>query len=120
VSKKENRAYFKALGAHIAQLRKEHGMTQAELAGALGVSQQTVFASELGDRPVTVPMLAKLAKAFTISVEELMGIAKPRANKKRQRSPKLMRQVDRMQKLTKTQQRFVVKIIDIFIDQNNR
>jgi transcriptional regulator with XRE-family HTH domain len=119
VIKQENRAYFKALGAHIAQLRKEQGMTQVELARALGVSQQTVFAYELGDRRVTVPLLAKLAKTFAISVEELMGVAKPRASKQR-RSPKIMRHAERIQQLTKTQQRFVVKIIDIFIDQNNR
>lgn len=41
--KVESRAYFHALGAHITALRKEQGMTQAELARALGVSQQTVL-----------------------------------------------------------------------------
>ena len=50
--KAESRAYFRALGKHITELRKEIGMTQAELARALKVSQQTVFAYELGDRRV--------------------------------------------------------------------
>ncbi|WP_129780376.1 helix-turn-helix transcriptional regulator [Peristeroidobacter soli] len=44
--KAESRAYFRALGKHISQLRKEIGMTQAELARALNVSQQAVFAYE--------------------------------------------------------------------------
>jgi len=43
--KTESRAYFRSLGKHIAELRKEIGMTQAELARALNVSQQTVFAA---------------------------------------------------------------------------
>jgi hypothetical protein len=47
--KAESRAYFRALGKHISELCKEKGM-QAELARALQVSQQTVFAYELGDR----------------------------------------------------------------------
>lgn len=115
--KQESRAYFKALGAHIAQLRKEQGMTQVELARALGVSQQSVFAYELGERRITVPMLAQLANIFAISVEELMGITKPRARRQR-RSQKILRHAERMQLLTKTQQRFVIKIIDILIDQN--
>ena len=32
---------------------------------AIGVSQQTVFAYELGDRRVSVPMLIELARIFT-------------------------------------------------------
>jgi transcriptional regulator with XRE-family HTH domain len=70
----ESRAYFRALGKHITELRKEIGMTQAELARALGVSQQTVFAYELGDRRVSVLMLVKLARIFDTSVEELSGL----------------------------------------------
>lgn len=44
--KQESRAYFKALGAHVMTLRKSRGITQAELARAIGVSQQAVFAYE--------------------------------------------------------------------------
>lgn len=116
--KQESRAYFKALGAHISLLRKARGMTQAELARALGVSQQAVFAYELGDRRVSVLILAKLSKTFTISVEELMGIAKPVRIPKRRLSPRAMRHAERLQALTKTQQRFVIRIIDL-LEQGN-
>lgn len=46
-------------------------MTQAELARAIGVSQQSVFAYELGDRRVSVLIVSKLASVFKIPVEEL-------------------------------------------------
>lgn len=108
----ESRAYFKALGAHITLLRKARGMTQQELARAIGVSQQAVFAYELGDRRVSVLILAKLSKAFAISVEQLMGIAKPPPIPKRRLSPRAMRHAERLQALSKTQQRFVIRIID--------
>ncbi len=117
--KQDNRAYFKALGAHISILRKEQGLTQAELAKALGVSQQTVFAYELGERRVTVPLIPKLAKIFAIPVEDLMGMTKPQRVKKQRRSPKVLRHAERIQQLTKTQQRFVVKIIEVLMEQNN-
>ena len=65
--KQESRAYFRALGAHVTRLRNEHGMTQAELARSLGVSQQTVFAYELGDRRISVLILVKLAKIFEVT-----------------------------------------------------
>lgn len=91
-------------------------MTQAELSRALGVSQQTVFAYELGDRRVSVLILAKLSKVFGISVEELMGISKIPPPKKRV-SPRLLRYAERLQQLSKTRQRFIITIINVFLSQ---
>lgn len=116
--RQESRAYFRALGAHISVLRKEQGMTQAELARTLGVSQQTVFAYELGDRRVSVLMLMKLAKIFDVPVEQLMGMIKPQQPTKRRLSPAGVRHAERFQELSKTQQRFVARIIDVLLAQN--
>jgi transcriptional regulator with XRE-family HTH domain len=110
--KHESRAYFKALGAHVSMLRKAQGMTQAELARAIGVSQQAVFAYELGERRISVLILAKIAKVFGVPVEELMGMGKPVHVRKGRLSPRAERHAQRLQALTKTQQRFVVRIID--------
>lgn len=115
--KAESRRYFAALGAHITLLRKARGMTQAELARAIGVSQQAVFAYELGDRRVSVLVLTKIAKAFAVSVEDLIGMAKPLLARKQRLSPRAMRHAERLQALPKTQQRFVVRIIDALEDR---
>ena len=109
--KAESRAYFRALGKHITELRKEIGMTQAELARALKVSQQTVFAYELGDRRVSVLMLVKLARIFDTTVEELSGLKMP-IRPKRRLSPAGVRHAESFQQLSRTEQRFVKKIID--------
>nr|WP_298718760.1 helix-turn-helix domain-containing protein [uncultured Steroidobacter sp.] len=111
----ESRAYFRALGKHISQLRKELGMTQAELARALNVSQQAVFAYELGDRRVSVLILVKLARIFDTSVEELSGMKMP-IRAQRRLSPAGVRHAQRFQQLSKTQQRFVKRIIDILLE----
>lgn len=110
--KHESRAYFKALGAHVAIMRKARGMTQAELARALGVSQQAVFAYELGERRVSVLVLAKIAKVFSASVEEMVGLTKPARAPKGRVSARAIRNAERLQALKKTQQRFVIRIID--------
>jgi transcriptional regulator with XRE-family HTH domain len=117
--KAESRPYFRALGKHIATLRKEIGMTQAELSRALGCSQQTVFAYELGDRRVSVLMLVKIARIFDTSVEELSGL-KMQIRPKRRLSPAGARHAERFQQLSKTQQRFVKRIIDVLLEQNGR
>lgn len=108
----DSRQYFKALGARITELRKAHDMTQAELARATGVSQQTVFAYELGDRRVSVLMLVKFAGLFQIPVEQLMGIA-PLQPASERSSGKWMYHAQRMRGLSRTDQRFIIKIIDV-------
>ena len=85
--RQESRAYFKALGARITMLRKMRGMTQAELARAIGVSQQAVFAYELGDRRVSVLILVKIATLFSIPLEELVGLGRPTRSLKGRLSP---------------------------------
>lgn len=114
----ESRAYFQALGARVASLRKSLGLTQAELARTIGVSQQAVFAYELGDRRVSVLIVARIAKAFTIPVAELIGIEQPTRERKGRLSPRAMRHAERLQALSKTQQRFVIRIIDLL--ENDR
>lgn len=116
--KQESRAYFEALGAHVSQLRKQRGMTQAELARAIGVSQQAVFAYEIGERRISVLILAKLSKVFSMPVEQLMGLTSPAPHPKRRLSPRAMRHAERIQGLSKTQQRFVIRIIDLLEDSS--
>jgi len=119
--KTESRVYFVELGARVAGLRKARGLTQAELARAIGLSQQAVFAYELGERRISVLVLCKLAKVFDISVEELIGLNRPvRAQKRSRLSPRAVRHAERIQALTKTQQRFVVRIVDTLEAANAR
>lgn len=118
-TKREWKTYFRALGGRITELRKYQGLTQAELARALGVSQQTVFAYELGDRRVTVPLIPNLAKVLAVTVEELIGITSPPRARAPRRSPKVLRHAKRIQQLSKTQQRFVIRIIDLLLEHSN-
>lgn len=116
--RQESRAYFRKLGQHICKLRKECGMTQAELSRALGVSQQTVFAYELGDRRVSLFMLIELANIFDTPVEALMGMTSP--PRRRRLSPAGTRHAERFAQLSKTEQRFVSRIIDTLLTREPR
>jgi len=118
--KHESRTYFKALGAHVSTLRKSRGMTQAELARDIGVSQQAVFAYELGERRISVLVLAKLAKIFAVSVEEMVGFSKPARAPKGRLTARAIRNAERLQALKKTQQRFIIRIIDALEQVNAR
>lgn len=116
----ESERYFTLLGAHITQLRKARGMTQAELARAIGVSQQAVFAYEVAERRTSVLVLAKIAKALNSPLEDLIGLTEQAPARKGRLSPRAMRHAERLQALSKTQQRFVIRIIDMLEASNGR
>lgn len=116
---KQERAFFAQLGARIAQLRKEQGMTQVQLAELLGVSQQTITAYEVGRRRIQVSALPVIATALGVAVEAFLG-DEPKAAAKRGPAPKLQQQMDRIGRLPKAQQRFVMQVLDSVLAQAGR
>jgi transcriptional regulator with XRE-family HTH domain len=116
--KTESREYFRALGKHIALLRKARQLTQAELARAIGVSQQAVFAYELGERRVSILLLAKMSKVFGTSLEDLTELNRPVSGAKGRVSPRAVRHAERLQALPTSQQRFILRILDMLEDSN--
>ena len=60
-------------GALIKELREKNNMTQAELAKKLSVSDKTVSKWETGKGLPDISLLEPIAKAFNISVTELMS-----------------------------------------------
>jgi transcriptional regulator with XRE-family HTH domain len=115
---KDEKAFFVQLGARIAQLRKEQGITQVQLAEWLNVSQQTVNAYEVGRRRMAVSALPVIAKLLGVALEELIG-EKP-APGKRGPTPKLQQQMERINQLPKAQQKFVIKMLEGVLSQAGR
>ena len=60
------------LGARIAALRRERGLSQSELAQRLGISSSAVGMYEQGRREPSVEMLVALAGEFRISTDYLL------------------------------------------------
>lgn len=116
----DDKAFFIQLGARMAELRKAQGITQVQIAEALGVSEQTVNSYEVARRRVPVSALPVIAKALATSIEELIGTPQPVGSKKRGPTPKLLQQVERIQRLPKTQQRFIMQMIDTVLQQQGR
>ena len=115
----DEKQFFKALGARIAELRKSHGRTQAQLAETLELSQQMIASYEVGRRRVPVSLLPAVAHALSVSVEDLLGY-KDTTPAKRGPAPKLLQQMERLQRLPKAQQRFVMQMIDTVLAQQDR
>lgn len=115
----DERAFFIALGERIARLRKENQITQVQLAETLDVAQSTVNAYELGHRRVPVSALPVLAKALGVSLEDLLGKSMNGA-RKRGPAPKLQQHMERISRLPKSQQRFVLQVLESVLAQTSR
>ncbi len=63
----------KAIGRFIAELRKEHGMTQEALGRKLGVTNKTVSRWENGNYMPDISLLLPLSKELNVSVNELLS-----------------------------------------------
>ena len=66
----------KTLGTMIAELRKQHGMTQLELAEKMGVTDKAVSKWERDLSCPDINSIPNLAQILGVSVEELMLIKK--------------------------------------------
>jgi transcriptional regulator with XRE-family HTH domain len=98
------------MGARMMTARKSIGMTQVQLAKVLHVSQQTLAGYEAGARRIPVTMLPLLSTTLAISIDDLLGVKGPPL--KRGPAPKLLHQVERIQRLPKSKQKFVMQMID--------
>lgn len=56
---------------NILLLRKENGLTQAELATLLDVSRQTIISLENGKYHPSITLAFKIAKIFQKTIEEI-------------------------------------------------
>ena len=61
------------IGSFLAELRKEHNLTQAELGEKLGVTNKTISRWETGNYMPPVEMLKELSNMYDITINELLS-----------------------------------------------
>jgi len=110
--------FYRALGRRIAAGRKAQGLSQQQLADELGIPQQTLGHYEVGRVRVAVAQLPQIARALATTVEDLIG--EETRPGKRGPAPKLLQQMERIQRLPRTKQRFVMEMLDTILQQAGR
>ena len=101
-------------GDRLAEIRKSRGLTQAELGAAVGVSNRVIAYYELESKQPPGAMLADLARALRVSVDELLG-AKPIKDQTRPRTARLMKRLRRVEDLPPADQKAVLKYLDALL-----
>ena len=119
IMSQEEKHFFVELGARIAELRTELGLTQQQLADALETTQQQVASYESARLRVPASMLPRLARVLGVTLEMLIG-EEPRTAAKRGPTPKLQQQLERLSSLPKPKQRAIMEVLEAMIAQANR
>ncbi len=108
-----------AIGARLARLRKERGMTQTELADRLGLVQSAVSSYERGALRLHGELIVELMAILDVTADELLGdIGK--ADKRtadRARNRRLMSRLARAEALPRRDQDALMRTIDAYLDR---
>lgn len=60
---------------HVKALRKERGVSQADLAAALGVTRQTIISIENGKYTASLVLAYRIARYFGKTIEEVFDFS---------------------------------------------
>lgn len=108
-----------SFGARLAALRKEHGITQVQLAEAINSTQRAIsyYENEAGYPPA--PVVAELARALNVTTDELLGVEVKRTrNAKQAEDPEIRRLWKKFQlilSLPEKDQRAVIRLVNSLV-----
>ena len=106
------------LGARIARIRKERGMTQAELAEKIGIENALVSDYERERIRMYDDLLIRFALALRVSTDELLGLKdyKPDVPVI---SLRLMKRLAIIEKLPEAKKKHIIRTLDDSIKANS-
>ena len=105
------------LGRRLATLRKQAGLSQAQLARAVDLPQRTIANYETIANYIPSNVLPDLAEVLGVSIDELLGVGSKKSG--RGPKPQLERRIDAIRRLPKNDQTLAVQLIDRLLKSAN-
>lgn len=99
-------------GQNLAAARRAHGMTQPQLADALGMTVKGIDYYERRAKNPNSDFVRKVAKVLKLSVSDLLGEELPKVQRRPGPAPRLKQQIEQIQQLPKSKQKFVSELLD--------
>lgn len=62
-------------GAAVRRIREEKGMTQAELAGSINITQSMLCQIERGTKTLSLPLSVEIASVLGCTLDDIVGRA---------------------------------------------
>ena len=109
---------LETIAQRLVRLRKERGLTQAQMAKRLGVSQPVVSDYERGGLRLHGELILKVAEILDVSANELLGLDTKTAPKKRGPQSQLEKQMAAIASLPRKEQQQLLAVVEAFISQH--
>lgn len=114
-----------AQGARMLAYRKAAGLTQAELAVAVGETQVNISFWERSEKPPRSDVLPKLAAALGVSVNDLLGLTSTKAKPPPLQTPagpasQVQKAFEEVRRLPRRQQQKILDVVFAMLEQHNR
>jgi transcriptional regulator with XRE-family HTH domain len=110
---------LEGFGERLTQIRQGRGLTQAELARAVGVSRRVIAYYEQEGAQPPGAMLVELAKALRTSTDHLLGL-KPHKETTSPRTARLLKRLQKIEHLPPTDRRVLLKMLDSLVERHGR
>jgi transcriptional regulator with XRE-family HTH domain len=115
-NKDSAKAWQRSLGRRLAELRKQRGCSQEELARRVGAIQVVISDYERGKLRLSAEMALRLAAALDVPVQELLEVSKPLTLEPSQRPQRrLLRRLEQIERLPRRKQAALLTTIDVFL-----
>lgn len=120
VHKKSPLLSGKAIGARIRAVRLERGLSQVELAKAIGSHQTALSQVEVGKRGASLNQILRLCQALKVPPEKILGESEHQAASPQLRQSRVMRRLERIESLPPAKHRALLQMVDAFIEKHGR
>ena len=107
-------------GAHLIALRAAAGLTQVELASAIGETQQNVAYWEQSEYPPRADVVPKLAKALGVRVEDVLDLETTSPARRPGPVGRVQKAFEKVARLPRRQQDKIIDIVEAFVAQHDR
>lgn len=104
-----------AIASRLVRFRKSRGLTQAQLADALGITRNLLANYEMGRTRLTDESIIKIASALKVSADDLLGIKETDGASATVPAVRLVRRMQKIAQLPPAEQKVILKTIDTYL-----
>ena len=101
----------KKLGANIAKIRKDLGISQVSVAEQLGISKRALSSYEHGTRSIPIFLIPEMSEILRTPLVQLLDVKTPILDE-RTREARILRELEKVKQLPKDEQKLVFTMID--------
>ena len=109
-----------ALGQRITEAREQAGISQAQLAERLGVTQPTVAYWERKAINLRSDVLTKIAHKLGVSTDEILGTKPPSRTQAAKPAGKARSVFDAVSRLPRRQQEKIVEVVEAMVEKHSK